>query len=340
MAFFEPVLSFFGSILGMVLLILGGFLALIKGADMLVVGASSLAKRLRVPDLAIGLTVVAMGTSAPELVVNIVSGTDGLSGVVFGNIIGSNLFNTFIILGLASIIYPIDVEKDVLKRDIPFSLLSLVVLYILVNDQLIFGRDTNTLGFYDSLILLFLFCGFLWLTFRKFKQGPEEDVEGDEIELKKTWVSTVLILLGITGLVLGGNLVVNNSVAIARQFDISDDVIGLTILAVGTSLPELATSCVAAFQRKADLAVGNIVGSNIFNILLVLGTSGIVSYKAGVPLDFMVRLNQDLYFFLLGMILLILFMFTFKSRKVDRWEGFIFILAFLGYSYFIILDRL
>ncbi|MFK7952979.1 MAG: calcium/sodium antiporter [Ekhidna sp.] len=316
------------------ILVIVGFVLLIKGADYLVNGASSLAKRFNVSDIAIGLTVVAMGTSAPELVVNIISGgvQDGGSGaneVVFGNIIGSNIFNIFLILGIASVIYPLTVERNALWKEVPYSLLATFIFFILVNDALFFGADESGLSATDGIILLVMFVLFLIYIFMNLKRNPEAEVE--DIEIHGSLKTTIMLVLGVVGLVFGGQLIVDNAITIAKVYGVSDKLIGLTIIAAGTSLPELATSAVAAFHKKSDLAVGNIVGSNIFNLLLVLGTTSVIH----APLMFNPALNTDLYFIMFGTLMLFVFMFTMGKYKLDRAEGIIYILCFLAYSYYL-----
>lgn len=314
-----------------------GFVLLIKGADFLVNGASSLAKRFNVSDIAIGLTVVAMGTSAPELVVNIISGAKGdANGIIFGNIIGSNIFNVFLILGISAIIYPLTVQKNALWKEVPYSFFVAVLFVILVNDGFISdlfnnGSTENVLSVSDGWILMGLFLVFILYIFMNLKRHPEE-IEGEDVILYGSLKTTVMILFGIAGLIFGGQMIVDNAVKIAKIFEVSDELIGLTILAAGTSLPELATSAVAAFQKKSDLAVGNIVGSNIFNLLLVLGATAVISGD----LAFDVALNWDLGFMLVGTLLLFLFMFTLNKFKLDRAEGFVYLLCFIAYMVFII----
>lgn len=311
-------------------LIAVGFVLLIKGADFLVNGASSLAKRFNVSDIAIGLTVVAMGTSAPELVVNLISG--GVShDVVFGNIIGSNVFNLFLILGVAAVIYPLTVQKNALWKEIPYSLIATFVFFILVNDQIFFEKDFNSLDLYDALILVFMFCLFLIYIFMNLSRHPEEAESLEDIVIFGSLKTTIMIVLGIAGLVFGGKIIVDNAVEVAEIFGVSQKLIGLTILAAGTSLPELATSAVAAFQKKSDLAIGNIVGSNIFNLLLVLGITGIVH----APLNYPASLNVDMGVVMFGTFLLFIFMFTFKKQKVDRSEGFVYLIGFVVYMLFL-----
>lgn len=315
------------------LLIIVGFVLLIKGADYLVNGASSLAKRFNASDIAIGLTVVAMGTSAPELVVNLISGAKGANDVVFGNIIGSNIFNMFLILGLAAVIYPITVQKNALWKEVPYSLAITIVFWILVNDKLLFGAETNEATAIDGIILLVLFVIFLVYVFLNMSKGGSESVidEGEDIELYGSVKTTVLIVVGIAGLAFGGQMIVDNAIKIAESFGVSQRLIGLTILAAGTSLPELATTAVAAFHKKSDLAVGNIIGSNIFNLLLVLGATAVFNS----PLEFDIALNTDLYIVMLGTVLLFLFMFTFNKYKLDRVEGGVFLLGFVAYMVFL-----
>lgn len=296
-------------------------------------GASSLAKRFNVSDIAIGLTVVAMGTSAPELVVNIIGGSREVEGagneLVFGNIIGSNIFNIFLILGVSSIIYPLTVERNALWKEVPYSLLATFVFFVLVNDALFFSASENGLDTKDGLILLVMFALFLIYIFMNIRRNPEAEVE--DVEVMGNLKTTLMIAFGIAGLVFGGNLIVDNATDIAKSFGVSDKMIGLTILAAGTSLPELATSAVAAFHKKSDLAVGNIVGSNIFNLLLVLGVTSVIHS----PLVFNPSLNTDLYIVMVGTFMLFIFMFTLNKFKLDRAEGAVYLIGFLAYSYYL-----
>ncbi|WP_109829977.1 calcium/sodium antiporter [Reichenbachiella versicolor] len=316
-------------------LIIVGFVMLIKGADFLVNGASSLAKRYNVSDIAIGLTVVAMGTSAPELVVNIISGSGGHSDVVFGNIIGSNIFNMFLILGVSSVIYPLTVQKNALWKEVPYSLVATIVLFFLVNDSFIFNNSDNQLTLWDGLILLGMFCGFLFYVFKNMQRTGDLGGDMDEIEMYGSLRTTIMILIGIGGLAFGGQLIVDNAIEVATIFEVSEKVIGLTILAAGTSLPELATTAVAAFHKKSDLAVGNIVGSNIFNILLVLGATAVVNS----PIHYDPDLNIDLIIVMIGTFMLFIFMFTLQKYKLDRAEGGLYLLGFVAYLIFLFFNR-
>ncbi len=313
-----------------------GFVLLIKGADFLVNGASSLAKRFNVSDMAIGLTVVAMGTSAPELVINIISGgvtnvETGTQDIVFANIIGSNIFNLFMILGLCAVIYPLAVHKDALWKEIPFSLVSSFVFYVLINDVLFFGKSHNSLSVVDSVVLAGMFILFLIYIFMNLSRDGSDPQRVKDIQVYGSIRTTLMICLGVAGLVFGGHMIVENAVLIARAFGVGEKMIGLTILAAGTALPELATATVAAFQRKPDLAVGNIVGSNIFNMLFILSVTGFIHGE----LAFNPVLNTDIYLMIIGTFMLFIFMFTFSKYRVDRIEGMIYLITFVGYWYFL-----
>ncbi len=309
-----------------------GFILLIKGADFLVNGASSLAKRFNVSDIAIGLTIVAMGTSAPELVVNLISGAEPDNhDIVFGNIIGSNVFNLFLILGVAGVIYPITVQKNSLWKEVPYSLVATFIFFLLLNDQMLRGEDAvNEANVWDGIILLVMFCIFLTYIFMNMRRGGEIE-ELDDIQIYGTLKTTLMIAGGIFGLAFGGNLIVENAVKIAENYGIHKKLIGLTILAAGTSLPELATTAVAAFHKKSDLAVGNIVGSNIFNILLVLGSTALIHG----PLEYNSQLNVDLYICMIGTFMLFIFMFTFNKYKLDRSEGALYLIGFVAYMVYL-----
>ena len=314
------------------LLVIAGFIMLIKGAEALVNGASSLAKRFHVSDLAIGLTIVALGTSAPELVVNILSGTDGHPEVVFGNIIGSNIFNLFLILGVAGTIYPLPVQRSTVMRELPFSLFITLLLFYLVNDGLFNGEDFNRTSLLDGIILIGFFTIFLSYVFVSLKK---RHVPGESnIKVYSSFGIAARILFGLVGLGFGGKFVVDNAIAIAKVFEVSEKLIGLTIIAAGTSLPELATSAVAAYKRQADIAIGNVIGSNIFNILLVLGLTTIIT-----PLDYDTALNTDIYILLSGTVLLLLFMFTINKKKLDRWEALLYLATFIVYMVYLFIRK-
>jgi cation:H+ antiporter len=303
-------------------LLILGFVVLIKGADWLVNGASSLAKKHNVSDLAIGLTVVAFGTSAPEMVVNIFASLQNHQEIVFGNIIGSNNFNLFIILGVAGLITPLVVQSSTVRREIPLSFIAIIFLFVLANDFLLPGRQV--LSRFDGVILLAMFGLFLFYVYRQLKADPAEMEDYDLVHSHgKIWL---LILVGLAGLVIGGRLVVTSAIEMATAMGVSEKIIGLTIVAAGTSLPELATSVVAALKKNNDIAVGNIIGSNIFNIFLILVVSSLIR-----PLGFDASFNTDLYLLGLGTIVLLLFMFTGKKKKLDRWEAALLLAVYVVY---------
>lgn len=304
-----------------------GFAVLIKGADLLVDGAASIAKKLKIPAIVIGLTIVAFGTSAPELVVNIFASAQGNTGLAIGNILGSNIANILLILGISSIIFPLAVKKNTTWKEIPLSLLAALVVGILANDFLIDKTGTSVLTRIDGLILIAFFIIFLAYIVGVAKEkffDPKTEVK--EI---KTGLSFLYILFGLAGLTLGGKWIVDGAVAIATAFSISQSLIGLTIVAIGTSLPELATSAVAAYKKNADIAVGNIVGSNIFNIFWVLGVSAIIR-----PLPFRPEMNFDIGMVILASLALFVFMFIGKKKFLERWQGVFFVIAYLIYIVF------
>jgi cation:H+ antiporter len=308
------------------LLLLIGFVILIKGADFLVSGASSVAKKLNISNLAIGLTVVAFGTSTPELLVNIMSALKGYNDAAFGNIVGSNIFNLLFILGIAGVIYPLVVHRNTVSFEVPLSLIAAVVLFVLVNDAMIFGSTKNILSRWDALILLVFFGLFMVYVARTMKDSLGAD-EGGPIKIYGTWISVLFIVLGLAMLVGGGSLVVDNAVAIAKHYGLSEKLIGLTILAAGTSLPELATSAVAAYKKNTDIAIGNVIGSNIFNIFFILGITGIIR-----PTSYNVALNFDMYILGASTVLLMIFMFTINQRKLDRWEALLMFISYVAYT--------
>jgi len=303
-----------------ILLFIVGFAALVIGAHFLVNGASSLAKRLAVPEIVIGLTVVAFGTSTPELVVNVFASLRGFNDIVFGNVIGSNIFNILFILGVSGLIFPLSVQRNTVWKEIPFSLLAVLVLFIAVNDRGIFGAGDDILSLVDGVILLFIFFVFLVYVFFISKVRSTDSFVVDVYPVGKT---ALFLAFGFAGLFVGGKLVVDNAVLIARQCGVSDKLIALTIIAAGTSLPELATSSVAAFKKRPDIAVGNIVGSNIFNIFFILGVSTLVRSTSYDPV-----LNIDFLVLTIATLLLFFTMFTGRKHRLDRWEACLFVIGY------------
>ena len=313
-----------------ILLLITGFAVLIKGADFLVNGASSIAKKNGISSIAIGLTVVAFGTSLPELIVSLFAALNGKSDASFGNVLGSNIFNLLFILGVAGIIYPLVVQKNTVKYEVPLSLLAAGLMFVLVNDNLILGAKENSLSRVDSVILMIFFAFFLYYIYRTMSNSSEIE-EGEPIKIYRNVISIGFIILGIAFLVGGGKLVIDNAIEIAMHFGLSERFIGLTILAVGTSLPELATSAVAAYRRNTDIAIGNVVGSNIFNIFLILSVTGFVH-----PINYNPIMNMDIYILMGSTVLLMIFMFTLNTNKLDRWEAAIMLVLYLAYTLFLL----
>jgi len=305
-----------------------GFVLLIKGANFLIDGSVSLARKHKVSDLAIGLTIVAFGTSMPELVVNLFASLDGHSAIVLGNIVGSNNFNLFVILGITAIISPLAVQSVTVWREIPFSLLAAIALLLLAN---LFPASANlAITRAESLLLLSLFILFLYYIFKQMKKTPvvNDNQNTPMFNSSKTWL---YVVGGLILLVTGGKLVVDSAVDIATQIGISQKVIGLTIIAAGTSLPELVTSVTAALKKNSDIAVGNIIGSNIFNITLILGTSAFVS-----PVRYDKAFNLDLYMLIAGTLLLFIAMFSGGNKRLDRWEGAVLLSIYVGYTIYLL----
>ncbi|MCB0490305.1 MAG: calcium/sodium antiporter [Cyclobacteriaceae bacterium] len=308
------------------LLLLSGFVILIKGADFLVSGASSVARRYGISNLAIGLTVVAFGTSMPELIVSLLAAINGQSDASFGNVIGSNNFNILCTLGVAGIIFPLVVQRNTIKFEVPISILATLILFLLVNDRLLWNSGDNLLSRSDSVILLLCFGGFMLYVYRTMSRSNDLE-QGTPAKVYKVSTSIALITLGLTMLIGGGKLVVDNAIEIAHHFGLSERLIGLTILAAGTSFPELATSAVAAYRRNTDIAIGNVIGSNIFNIFIILGITGVVS-----PIPYGEALNFDVYVLFAASFALLIFMFTLGQRKLDRWEAFMLFAGYIAYT--------
>jgi cation:H+ antiporter len=327
-----------------IVLLLVGFGILIKGADFLVNGASSAAKKYGISNLAIGLTVVAFGTSMPELIVSLLSALNGKNDASFGNVIGSNNFNLLFILGIAGLIYPLVVQRNTVKYEVPLSLVAAGVLFLVVNDSLLWGSApievTNMegksiayqgiLSRLDSIILLVFFGGFIYYIYRTMSNTNDLE-EGDPIKIYTMPVSIGLVAMGLAMLIGGGKLVVDNAIEIARHYGLSEKLIGLTILAAGTSLPELATSCVAAYRKNTDIAIGNVVGSNIFNVFFILGITGVIN-----PMPYSAALNFDLFVLMGSTVVLMIFMFTLNTRKLDRWEAALLLIGYVTYTLYLI----
>ncbi|MBU4486650.1 MAG: calcium/sodium antiporter [Candidatus Delongbacteria bacterium] len=309
--------------LNLIFLLLG-FIPLIYGADLLVDSASSLAKKFNIPNIVIGLTIVAFGTSAPELIVNIFASVDHNSDIVLGNIVGSNIFNILGILGISAIIYPLSVKTNTTWIEIPLCLLSAVILLVIANDQFLDNSNSSMIARIDGIILLAFFVIFIVYNIQMMKTGSFDEV----VPVKSYSISKaiLLIILGLIGLVIGGKIIVFYATKFAVELGISQRIIALTIVSLGTSLPELATSAVAAKKKNVDIAIGNIVGSNIFNAFYVLGTSAVI-----YPVLPQAMSNFDLMVNVVASLVLFVFIFTGKDRKIDKLEGYILLSLYIIY---------
>lgn len=301
------------------------------GANGLTDGAASVAKRFNIPNIVIGLTIVAFGTSAPELAVSASSAIKGSADIAIGNVVGSNIFNTLMIVGCTALFAPIVITRNTLQREIPLCILSSLALMICANDVFLDGAKENVLSITDGLILLCFFAIFLRYTFAIATHSPKEKLEKEEatedIKQLPMWKSTLFILGGLGALIVGGSLFVDGASGIARGLGVSESIIGLTLVAGGTSLPELATSIVAALKKNPEIAIGNVVGSNLFNIFFVLGCSASIT-----PLRLTGITNLDLWVLLGSSILLWLFGVFFGKRTITRIEGSILMLCYVGYT--------
>lgn len=308
-------------------LLIGGIISVILGANLLVEGASSLAKRLGVSDLVIGLTIVAFGTSAPELVVGVYSAIQGNADIALGNVVGSNIFNVFLILGVSALVYPLRVASSTVWKEIPLSLLAAIVLMGMASDRLLDGTGFEGISRSDGISLLGFFAVFMYYTYAISRSSASSELH-NTVHKYKPAVSALMVLGGLALLVVGGQMLVRGAVDLATGLGISQSVIGLTIVAGGTSLPELATSVVAAYKKKADIAVGNVVGSNIFNIFFILGGSAVI-HPLGIgnisQLDFLVCIAASL----------LLFIHSFDFR-ISRMEGGFLLLLYVGYTWFLV----
>ncbi|MCK4550727.1 MAG: calcium/sodium antiporter [Candidatus Aenigmarchaeota archaeon] len=305
-----------------------GFAVLLKGADFLVEGASSLAKKLKVSDMVIGLTVVAFGTSMPELVINITASLRGATDIAIGNVLGSNIANILVIFGICAIIMPFKVKNTTIWKETPMHLLGVVVLAVLANDFLINNAAESALSRSDGIIMLLFFCVFMYYVVRNAKDGFK-DTNTKERGLV---LSIVLVALGLLGLTVGGEWVITNAIIIATNIGISEILISLTIIAFGTSLPEVITAIIAAYKRNTSLAIGTAIGSNIFNIFFVLGTSAAIR-----PIAFSLALNTDILVLGLSSVIVFAVMLLGKKQKtIERKEGILLLFIYAAYLAFIV----
>ena len=304
-----------------ILLLVAGIGVVLWGADKLTSGAVGIASRLGIPQIIIGLTIVAAGTSAPEFFVSLLSAINGTADLAVGNVVGSNIFNTLLIVGCTAMVAPIAILRVTIKRDIPIAILASVALMVMCID--------NNISRVDAAVLFILFVGFMWITLRGARKDESVQIEATATEPVGAVKATLMIIIGLGCLVLGSNVFVDNASAIARSLNVSDAIIGLTIVAGGTSLPELATSVVSARKGDTGIAIGNVLGSNVFNILAILGLTGLVQ-----PMSIQGISMVDLSMLILSVVLLWLFSFT--KYRVQRWEGAVMAAIYVAYMCWLI----
>ena len=312
------------------LFLIGGLALILLGANGLTDGAAAVAKRFNISDLVIGLTIVAFGTSSPELVISSMAALGGSADMAIGNVVGSNVFNVLAIIGVTALVMPIKVGQGTLSKEIPLVILSSLVLAFMANDVLLDGGASNIISRIDGLVLLGFFAIFLRYTFAIARDGGEE-AEGGEIKEMPIWKSTLFILGGLAGLIYGGQLFVDGASGIASSLGVSESIIGLTIVAGGTSLPELATSVTAALKKNAGIAIGNVVGSNLFNVFFVLGCSATISPlpMGGINnVDMVVLVGSAILFWIVG--------WFFKKRTITRVEGALLVICYVAYTVYLI----
>ena len=311
------------------LLLLVGLALVVFGADYLVDGASGIARRFGLSEFVIGLTIVGMGTSAPEMVVSIIGAAQGNADIAIGNVVGSNIFNTLLILGITALILPMAITPSNKKRDIPVNIIITVLLVLLGMERTFFGIGTDGLSRVDGAILIVMFIAYMWFCFSQKENAEENAAQQKERSL---WLCLLMIAGGLAGLVFGGRLFVDSATSIAKGLGVSDKFIAITILAGGTSMPELATCVAAAIKKKGQLALGNIIGSNVFNILLILGGSALIS-----PLSFQDISFVDLGALLASALVLLTSCYVGKRNTLDRLDGVLFLLVWAAYMAYLII---
>lgn len=309
-------------------LLLVGFVFLIKGADFFVDGASEIAKAFRIPSVVIGLTIVSMGTSLPELAVSVTSAIKGVEGIAIGNVVGSNIVNLMLVAGLTAVIIPINVEKSLLTKDLPFSLVSAAAVLLVTADMFFAKSSANTITRADGIILLMFFGLYMYSVANYALSNKTEEPESEDDEKKPLWKSILITILGLAGIIAGGQLTINSAEFIAKAAGMSDRLIGLTIIAFGTSLPELIISLVAAIKGENDIAMGNVVGSNIFNILFILGIATVIrplSVEAASFTDIFVLLFCSATVWIMAK----------PKLRLNRFCGIIMVLIYAAYTSYI-----
>lgn len=314
------------------IILLVGFFLLIKGADIFVDGAAKIAKKLGIPAVIVGLTIVSLGTSAPELAISLISSLQGNNGITIGNVLGSNIFNTLMVLGVTAIIMPIVIKKSTIIKDYIINVLVAVLLIILTFGSSVFGGEAIITRFNGIIFLIVCVAYVIYLIISA--KNNNETSENESLQDIKVISCLIKVVIGVAGVIIGGKLVVDSATNIAYSFGMSEKLVGLTIVAVGTSLPELVTSMVAAIKGENDIAIGNVLGSNIFNILLILGTSAVIS-----PIPVAINLSIDMIFLIIVSILLGFFMFTGKNKetKLSKIEGIILVALYIAYVVYIVM---
>jgi len=316
-----------------VIYLIGGLLLILLGANGLTDGGAALAKRFHISDIVIGLTIIAFGTSAPELTVSVSSALKGSADIAIGNVVGSNIFNTLMIVGCTAMVAPILVTRNTLIHEIPLCILAALALFFCASDVLIDGSPFDVISRSDGLILLGFFAIFISYTFAIARKDGEEDPEQKVLPMP-LWKALLWIVGGLAMLIIGGNFFVDGATSIARSLGVSESIIGLTLVAAGTSLPELATSIVAAMKKNPEMAIGNAIGSNLFNVFFVLGCTASVTplHPAGITL-------VDLLMLIGSSMLLWIVAFFIKKRTITRWEGAFMVACFVAYTVYLILQQ-
>ncbi len=317
-----------------ILFLVGGLALILIGANGLTDGAASVAKKWGVSDLVIGLTIVALGTSAPELVVSITSAINGSASLAVGNVVGSNIFNVLMIIGVTAMVMPIKVEKSIMSNEIPLVILASIALFAAASDILLGAGTVNTISRIDGIMLLLFFAIFMRYTFSIAKNGATDADKGEEVKPMPMWRSLLYIVGGLAGLIYGGQIFVDGASNLARTMGASESLIGLTLVAAGTSLPELATSVTAALKKSPGIAIGNVIGSNIFNIFFILGTSATVTPLSTGNislLDMSVLVGSAMLFWIVG--------WFFKTRTITRAEGAFMVICYITYTAMLIMQQ-
>lgn len=316
------------------LLLIGGLALILLGANGLTDGSAAVAKCFRISDLVIGLTIVAFGTSAPELVISVLSALNGSAEMAIGNVVGSNTFNVLMIVGCTALVLPIKIGDGIMSKEIPLVILASLVLFVCANDVMLDGGASNVINRSDGLVLLAFFLIFMRYTFAIARNGSDEAMEEQKIKIMPVWKSVLFIVGGLAGLIVGGQFFVEGAGGIARSLGVSESIIGLTLVAGGTSLPELATSITAALKKNPGIAIGNVIGSNLFNIFFVLGCSATVS-----PLPMGGINNLDLTVMIASAVLLWLVGWFFRKRTITRGEGALMVACYVAYTVYLIAQQ-